>query len=255
MTRTGSIGAPDRHLDDGALVRRLDGELEPGEAVAVEAHLADCDRCRIAMDSIAALSARFSHALPLVDAAPAPGVVRVRRVTPWQASPIWRVAAAIAFVAGLALAIAPVRAWVAEWLGMGGGRTAAESADPPDTPGPAPDRGGVRVAFVPTGEEFRVLVTAPQEEGELRLESAPGDTATGEVVGAADADLLVLPDGLGIRNDPFSTGDYRVVVPRDLARVEVRVAGRVAWSGSPEALPRGGERIDLSPDDERSSDR
>jgi hypothetical protein len=206
------------------------------------------------MDGIAALSARFSGALPLVDAASAAGVVRLRPATPWHASPIWRAAAAIAFVAGLALAIAPVRAWIAGRLGLDAGRPVAESTVPGDRAVSA-DPGSVRVAFVPTGEEFRVLVTAPQDEGALRLVSVPGDTATGEVVGAADADLLVLPDGLGIRNDPFSTADYRVGVPRDIARVEVRIAGRVAWSGSPEALPGGGERIDLSPDDERSSDR
>jgi hypothetical protein len=250
----GTIEAPDRHLDDGAVVRRLDGELDPAEAGVVETHLAGCDRCRAELDAIAALSARFSEAVPHVDPAPEPRVVRARRASAWHASPIWRAAAAIAFVAGLALAIAPVRAWIAERLGAGAGRPAAESAASGDRAHPEPSAGGVRVAFVPTGEEFRVLVTAPQEEGWLRLETTPGDTATGELVGAADADLLILPDGLGIRNDPFSTSDYRVVVPRDLARVEVRVAGRVAWSGSPEALPSGGERIDLSPD-ERSSDR
>lgn len=254
MTRAGTIGAPD-HLDDGALVRRLDGELDSVEAADVAAHLAGCDRCRAALDDLAALSTRLSGALPHVDPASAPLAGRARRAAPWHAAPFWRAAAAIALVAGIALAIAPVRAWIAARLGVGPGRPAAEATAPGDAPARAPARGGVRVAFVPTGETFRVLVTAPQEEGALRLASAPGDTASGEVVGAGTADLLVLPDGLGIRNDPFSTAEYRVVVPRDLARVEVRVAGRVAWSGAAEALPAGGRRIDLSTDGRRPSDR
>jgi hypothetical protein len=105
---------------------------------------------------------------------------------------------------------------------------------------------------VPTGERFRLLLAAPQSEGALHLFAAPGDTASGEIVGADDADLLVLPDGLGIRNTAFSTADYRVAVPRGIARIDVRVAGRVVWSGSPASLPAGGTRIALTADLSRS---
>ncbi|HET6361727.1 MAG TPA: hypothetical protein VFH11_06685, partial [Gemmatimonadota bacterium] len=106
----------------------------------------------------------------------------------------------------------------------------------------------VRIAFVPTGERFRVLLAAPQAEGALHLAAAPGDTASGEIVGADDADLLVLPDGLGIHNHAFSTADYRVAVPLSIARIDVRVAGRVVWSGPTASLPAGGTRIDLAAD-------
>lgn len=247
MTRAGTLGAPGAHLDDGALVRRLDGELESAEAGSVEAHLAACDRCRGELDAIGALSTRLSDTLPLVDA-PVLSLPRSRPASPWHASPIWRAAAAIAFVAGLALAITPVRAWIAERLGLGAERSAVETAAPAGPAEPA-TAAGVRVTFIPTGERFRVLLTAPQRAGALRLETTPGDTASGEILGPDDADLLVLPDGLGIRNTAFSTADYRVVVPRDLAEIEVRVAGRIAWRGSPAALSRDGSRIDLTNDD------
>lgn len=248
MIRVGTLGAPSAHLDDGALVRRLDGELEPAEATAVEAHLAACDRCRAELDALAALSTRFSDALPLVDAPVLP-LPRSRPASPWHAAPIWRAAAAVAFVAGLALAITPVRAWIAERLGLSAERP-VETAAPAGPTEPA-TASGVRVTFIPTGERFRVLLTAPQRSGALRLETTPGDTASGEILGPDDADLLVLPDGLGIRNTAFSTTDYRVVVPRDVAEIEVRVAGRIAWLGSPAEVPGGGSRIDLTNDDDR----
>jgi hypothetical protein len=258
---------PGAHLDDGALVRRLDGELDRVEDYRVEAHLAACDECRAELDAIARLSRRVSDALPLVDFDPGVhplttpasarrpdlslGRQRARTPSPWPGSPVWRAAAALAFVAGLALAIAPVRAWIAERLGFGAERPAAETVSPEDRPPSAPTGGGVRVAFVPTGERFTIRVSTPQAAGALHIVTASGDTATGEVLGPGDADLLVLPDGLGIRNVPSSTADYRVVVPRRLAAIEVRVGDRVAWAGSPDALAPGGTRIDLTLDDER----
>jgi hypothetical protein len=74
-------------------------------------------------------------------------------------------------------------------------------------------------------------------------------------VGDDDADLLILPDGLGIRNQPFSSADYRIAVPRDIAAIEVEVAGRAEWHGSPEDLSDSGIRIGLSDGLDRSSDR
>lgn len=267
MTRSGTRGAPGAHLDEGALLRRLDDQLEPAESAGVEAHLAGCSRCRAELDTLARSARRVTASLRLIDAAPevdGVGTPQVRRAPPgdrriaspaWLRSPIWRAAAAIALVAGLALAIAPVRAWIAEHLGLSADRTAAESRVSAETPASAPPVDtGVRVAFVPSGDRFRVLLAAPQAQGALRLAAAVGDTASGEIVGVDDADLLVLPDGLGIRNQPFSIADYRVAVPRHIATVEVEIAGRAAWRGSPEDLPDDGIRIELSDGLERSRD-
>jgi hypothetical protein len=246
------------HLDDGALLRRLDGELDPAEQPPVESHLAACARCRAELEAIAAAAGRVSSALRMIDPTPRERGPQVdaRVATPSLGAPIWRAAAAIALVAGLALAIAPVRAWISERLGLGPGRAATELHVSAETPASATGGGaGVRIAFVPTGDRFRILLATPQSEGELLLMAAPGDTASGEIVGADDADLLVLPDGLGIRNQPFATADYRVEVPRRIGAIEVEVAGGAEWRGSPQDLPDHGVRIALSEGLDRSTDR
>jgi hypothetical protein len=107
----------------------------------------------------------------------------------------------------------------------------------------------------PHGDRFRILFAAPQVHGALHLSAAPGDTASGEIAGDDDADLLVLPDGLGIRNHPFSTAEYHVAVPRHIAEVEVEVAGHATWRGSPEQLAPSGVRVDLTEGLDRSADR
>ena len=154
-----------------------------------------------------------------------------------MASPVWRAAAAIALLAGLALAIAPIRAWMAEWLGVATDPAAESRALVEPIGGEATDE-GLRIAFVPEGDRFVVRVAVAQAAGVLTLAATAGDSASAEVAGAGSTapDLLVLPDGLGIRNDASSTSDYRVAVPSDLTSVEVRIADRVAWSGSPRLL-------------------
>lgn len=256
-------GAAERHLADDELVRQIDDELDPAEVDRVEAHLAGCGRCRAALAELEVLSARFSAALPLADRVPhvptvaadrAPAVAQ-RRSRAWVASPVWRAAAAIALLAGLALAIAPVRAWMAERLGLAT-RPAEEAPAVMESGGNDSPDDGLRIAFVPEGDRFVVRVSQPQSTGSLTLAAAAGDSASAEIAGdrpsagtvegaSVAADLLVLPDGLGIRNDASSTADYRVTVPGGLTRVEVRVADRVAWTGSPQLLAEGVRTIPL----------
>jgi hypothetical protein len=164
----------------------------------------------------------------------------------WMGSPVWRAAAAIALLAGLAFAIAPIRAWMAERLGLATD-PAAESPVVVESTGVDPADEGLRIAFVPEGDRFVVRVAVAQSAGALTLAATAGDSASAEIAGSGPvaADLLVLPDGLGIRNDASSTADYRVNVPSGLTRVEVRVADRVAWSGSPGLLAEGARTLPL----------
>lgn len=241
----------DGHLAARTLARRLDGELEGAEADRVAAHVAACDRCREALDEMAVLSRRFSAAVPLVDPAP-PRIVRPpasrragRRVGPW----IWRAAATIALLAGLGLAIAPVRAWVSERLGFGTG--SPDASPSASTPARAPGPGRLRVAFVPRGETFVVRVSAAQVAGALRLSTTAGDTASAEILGGAESpatDLLVLPDGVAIRNAPGLATDVRVVVPRRVERVEVWIGDRIAWAGAPPSPAVGPIAVSLAPE-------
>ena len=161
-------------------------------------------------------------------------------------SPVWRAAAAIALLAGLAFAIAPIRAWMAERLGLATD-PAAESPAVVEPTGVDPADEGLRIAFVPEGDRFVVRVAVAQAAGTLTLAATTGDSASAEIAGSGPvaADLLVLPDGLGIRNDATSTADYRVAVPSRLIGVEVRIADRVAWSGSPRLLTDASRTIPL----------
>lgn len=238
------------HLTDGALARRLDGELGAEERTVVERHLGECLACRRALSDLEEISARFSAALPAVDRpATGDGPAGPRRpARPASLSALWRVAAAVALVAGLAIAIAPVRAWIADRLGIAT-EPGIESPAGEKTPvrdGRATD--SLRVAFVPDAGRFVVRVTNPQAGGRLLLVAAPGEEAVAEIgEPEVGAEVLVQPDGIAIRNRPGATADYRVSVPASLASVEVRVGGRVAWSGSGARLRNAPVTVPLSP--------
>ena len=148
MTRDGILEMPGAHLDEGALVRRLDGELDPAEAADMETHLAACTRCRARLAEIASSADRLSSALRLID--PEHSVEDTPHpADAWHDSPIWRAAAVVAFVAGLALAITPVRAWISERLGLAGDRDGTELSVSAETPRrTTAEETGVRVAFV-----------------------------------------------------------------------------------------------------------
>ena len=54
-----------------------------------------------------------------------------------------------------------------------------------------------------------------------------GTRACGEASGqGAGIELLMLPDGIEVRNGPASVADYTARVPRSLRSVRVRVGGR-----------------------------
>ena len=261
MTRAGTLGAPGAHLDDGALLRHLDGELEPAEAGNVEAHLAACARCRAELDAIAAAANRVAASLRLIDFAPEvdgsqTGVARRTASPAWHSSPIWRAAAAIALVAGLALAIAPVRAWIAERFGLAADRT-ADGVSRVTRMRPQPVRPRAPASGSPssrraTGSESS---SRPRRQKARSISRPPPATRRAARSWARTTPISSsCPDGLGIRNQPFSTADYRVAVPRHMAAVEVEVAGRAEWRGSPEDLPADGIRIELSEGLDRSSD-
>lgn len=243
------LAGMERHLEDDELVRRMDGELAREEADRVDAHLAACDRCSQALAELESLARRFSSSVAVLDppASHRPLAASAGPSVSWMGSPVWRAAAAIALLAGLAFAIAPIRAWMAERLGLATD-PAAESPAVVEPTGVGPADEGLRIAFVPEGDRFVVRVAVAQAAGTLTLAATAGDSASAEVLtgaGSVAPDLLVLPDGLGIRNDASSTADYGVNVPSGLTRVEVRVADRVAWSGPPRLLADAPRAVSL----------
>lgn len=241
------------HLDDGAIVRFLDGEAAADERSGVEAHLAACPVCA---DRLAALRrrslnlgillSRGDFAVPPLPAAPVDELAARRTARRAPMRP-WLQAAAVAMLlVSAGLFAAPVRGWVRGLLGG-----AAPVAERPPTPPPAPTAGaplaGARIQFTPQGAELSVEVSHPQAGGALLLEAGTGTTASAEVralAGTAPAELLVLPSALRIANDPASVAEYRVTIPPSVRRVRVRI-GSAAPTVVESAELAGGRRIEL----------
>lgn len=220
------------HLDEGTIVRLLDGEIADGERRVAEAHLADCPACRASRERVAKLSRAFTGWVALAD--PEDGADPERVPAPrggrsWISSvPLLRVAAAIALLAGVALALPPALRWARDQ--SSDTRPGEEEA----LPGP----GSVTVSFAPVGDRLAIRVEKPQRGGRIRLRPGEGPNVEARVVGGTGLEeLLVLPEGVAVRNLAGSTADYEVEVPATLAGVDLVVAGRVVWAGSPGDLP------------------
>lgn len=225
------------HLDDGAIVRFLDGEAAVDERAGVEAHLAACPRCterlaalRRRSVNLGVLLARGDFALPPAPAAPADELAARRAARRAPMRP-WLQAAAVAMLmVSAGLFAAPVRDWVRGLVGSGATPTAERPAPAPTAPSAEAPLAGARIQFTPQGAELSVEIAHPQAGGVLRLEAGTASTASAEVrapAGTAPAELLVLPAALRIANDPSSVAEYRVTVPASVRRVRVRV-GRTA---------------------------
>ena len=234
---------PNAHPDEGALLRLLDGEADADERAGWTAHVDACERCRGELERFRARRERLGALLARADfpvpasAPPRPGVVRLPLARAAQARPAdrrWlRAAAAVLLLLAAAAVATPARAWIAEWLGARWAalaQPAPERGRPAPAPAPAPvapaqSASSARVRFVPTRSELLVDVAHRQAAGAITLVAADGEAAGAEVLGTDAVDLLVVPDGVRIRNRGTSSAGYRVTVPAGVRRVRLRVAG------------------------------
>ena len=216
------------HLEEGDLVRILDGELRPGNGSGPEAHRRSCAECREALDRIALRAARLSHALTLVD--PSTPVVRIFD-TPDSPSGTrsfrsirWLRAAALAalVITAAALGSTTVRAWmVSGWSAVRAAVPGLGSpGEPVSSPAASPDHGIARAMFATRPGAFLVSLQNPPAEGSLTIFADEGATVA-ELAYGADDGLLVLPDGITIRNARETTTDYRLAVPAAVESVTV----------------------------------
>ncbi len=140
----------------------------------------------------------------------------------------WQLAAAAVLLVLAAGTVRPVRAWIADaarQFFLGAPRTepatapAADSASAPEAPVPSN-----AVTFVPRSGTFVVELAMRQRAGTLVLSPVGGTEASAAIMGdAADAELLVRPDGVRIGNRPAAHADYVVRVPPGVSRVTVRI--------------------------------
>lgn len=250
------IRAERPHARDAELVRLIDGQGEPQERARVLAHTATCAPCAERLETIRHRAQRLSELLtewdiPVGDA-PKPPLppsdfesVRARRRSPASASlPLWmRAAAGIVLLLGVGMTVSPLRAWVVErWASVAAELAGREMGEEPERPRVA--AAGHLVSFLPEGDEFLLQVDAPQAEGvlELLIEAVP--RATAEISGgAAEENLLVLPEGLRIRNAPDSRASYRVTLPAELRQVHVRIGDAPGVSYEPHTLILPARRV------------
>lgn len=240
------VAGGEPHLEDGELVRLMDGELGAGERSIAEAHVTACGRCRVAHDRIAERTALVSSALTLIDdVRPRSDAATVRSTELRRASRAgWLKAAAIvAMVVAIgALGSSTVRGWIVERWETVLASVAGSSEPAANTVSWPPWPAVVRARFVPRSEALFVRLESRAAGGVLTVEISEDDSRSVAFMSGAGEGVLVLPTGLVIQNAPGSRADYRLVVPPTvttvtaivdtdtLAVLQPRSEGRGSWS-------------------------
>jgi len=224
-----------RHMEDGDVIRLLDGECSQEEARLFRTHMHECEACRRMMDELRQLSEQFSSALQLTDEPPAlspPEVVgTIRPPVPQPHWTRWRVTRAAAAIVMLAAALSatPARAWLAErWESLKSLVVGAPVEQPETAPAPAQLRDPASViTFAPAGPEFTLRVMHAQAGGTLYLTVDPTASASAGVIGGdGSEEIVVLPNGFQIHNVATSTASYEVRLPDYLETLAVRIGDR-----------------------------
>jgi hypothetical protein len=203
------------HMDDGALVRFVDGECDAEEAAQVQEHIDACEVCRARLSQLESRMRLVSQALQLAEPRPRAFPAHARR---W----LYAAAAAAALLA-VAAGVQPVRAWIAErgqalWH-LVAGRGAPES--PPEV---VAEPQSASASFEPAAGGFEIAVAGRQAAGTLWVQLSEDPTAKVTILGDPDAEgLVVLPQGLRIENDHTSRRSYLLVLPRTLSPILVAI--------------------------------
>lgn len=225
------------HLADGELVRHLDGAGDTVERLAVAGHLEVCAECAERLGVIERKSAR----LDLLLAATRPEVPHLPTPRParWPRSGLIAAGIALVVLVGTLVTVRPVRAWLVErtlalWTAVRG----PDQELPPSAPESAeavPVRPTTAaVEFVPTGDTFTVRFASRQQLGELVLVTGPVTRATALVVDGTEREsVLVVPDGILVRNAAASRASYRITVPAAIDSVRIQVADELLASFAP----------------------
>jgi len=204
------------HVEDGALMRLLDGECAAEERAQLESHLATCPACAERRRMLESVAKSVTAALVSGDS-PAPS----RRVTPRR----WRMgalrAAAVLLLASVGVAAArvpPVRAWLsARWADLRG------LVAPRPTP-EAEARGTTTVRFVPTTATFTIELVARQDTGALTIDVSADSVASATVTpGMGSEELVVLPAGLRVVNRPDDRASYEVRLTPSVTEIKIRI--------------------------------
>jgi hypothetical protein len=130
----------------------------------------------------------------------------------------------------LVFAATPARAWFVQGWEALKSLVISEIVEPPAETA-VPEETDLEMSsilrFTPRGSEFRLEFTDRPERGTLVLLFDSTTSASAGMLGEETGDeMILLPDGLRIRNSSSSTASYRVQLPLTLSVVEVSIAGR-----------------------------
>ena len=221
------------HVDDGALLALLDGELTTAERKSVEERVAACPDCTARLDEMRFALRRATAALDLLSvpesrldmpaalreaARRAPASLAGARARRWARLSRRSVAVAAGitlFVAAGAYAVpgSPVKGWV----DSGFDAVAAWIASDPQVAG---DAGPSRVSVDPRDGAVRITVVGGREGARLTVELSDEETATVE---ARDASFHVEP---GVIEVAGAADEIRVTLPRNAATGSVVIDER-----------------------------
>jgi hypothetical protein len=222
-------------VDDATMLRLLDRVADAPERARAEAHLRECDACAVAYAELQDGSARVRTALDEAFGDPPVPPLAPRRARRGPASfgrLAWRTAAVLALGGGALAAMSPgARARAARLVASLRGAPGAEPRDRADAvrvaaPGPLPVAERVLAAFAPAGEALRVEVEGERLAGALHVELRDTAVAVLSSAGAGGTfGVVVLPSAMRVRAPAAADAQLRLVVPRRLRTLEVRVDG------------------------------
>ena len=211
------------HLEDGALIRFIDGEANAQERTAVETHTVDCPACATRLAELRRLSASLSAAFTAADVSPRRFVYPpVSRRSRRSRIPLSAAAGILLVVGAIAAAAPPVRAWIrARWVELRGATSQQRGSAPPTPQNARP----TTVRFVPRDPSFTIELTSPQSGGVLTVDVSEDTIATAVLSDGSGEreELVVMPMGLKIVNHTSTVASYVVRLPRTITEVTVHV--------------------------------
>lgn len=237
----GPVTKDGNHIEDGDIIRLLDGECGQAEERSIREHLRECAQCQSEADELERLSRGFRLLLQRADVMPSPSEATTRRgekpavrpvLTPrWTQTRVLKAAAVVALVI-TAIGVSPARAWLVDgWQAIRSlfveGSVEPTQPLPPAETATAP----AVVTFTPPGPAFTIDVSSAQISGTVSLAMDSGPSASARVLGGdGSEELVVHRGGLHIVNAPTSSARYEIVVPRSVSTLELIIAGRTVLS-------------------------
>jgi hypothetical protein len=215
------------HPTDGALLALLDEWIDPLEQGQIERHVDGCERCREDMARLErerlVVSTLLQEVAASVPARFVDTIVRRARQSRSRRRELIAAAAALFIVtaAGATIRSGGVHEILRRFTSPSPPATAPARRTPPTA-----EEGLSGVTLDPTNN-VEIDFAAAQPEGELRIVLGEGPRIT---VTASAAVPYALRSGKVAVANQGARASYHVVLPRDLERVSIRVAGQVIFA-------------------------